>query len=145
MNWALPKCRLMAGALAAGFVVYAGTATAEEPILPLGDETILKAFEDLEEGRLGAAEVEGRCASNTAADKDNVNGRLGVAGFLAVDGDDAGTALCAALVRAVDSRHLKAQELRDFMHSENQMHRAWSAGRVLREIFYAHEARRSGS
>jgi len=144
MNWASPKSSLTACVLALGAFLQTAAA-AETPVIPLGDEVILKAFEDLEKGRLDAAEVEGRCTTSTAADKDNVNGRLGIAGFLAVDGDDAGPALCAALVRAVDSRRLKAQELRDFLHSENQMHRAWSAGRVLREIFYAHEARRSGS
>lgn len=145
MTWAMSKGRRAALVLVAGLVFNGAPAAAEDPLLPLGDAEILKAFEDLEQGRLSPAEVEGRCIGNTAADKENVKGRLGVAGFLAVAGDDAGPALCAALVHAVDSRHLAAQELRDFMQSDNEMHRAWSAGRVLREIYYAHEARQGQS
>jgi hypothetical protein len=145
MTRALPKGSLAAAILVAGLAFNGALAAAEEPLLPLGDEDILKAFEDLEKGRLSAAEVERRCLGNTAADKDNIKGRLGVAGFLSVEGKDAGPALCGALVHAVDSRHLAAQELRDFMQSDNEMHRAWSAGRVLREIYYAHEARQGQS
>lgn len=141
MTWTVLRGCIVAGALCAAPAVLAGPASAEESLLPLNDTAMLRAFDDLESGRVEASAVESRCVSDTEADTGSGNERLGVAGFLAVKQEDAGRALCAALVRAVGSGHLAAQEIRDFVSADNKMRRAWAAGRVLREIFYAHEAR----
>jgi len=140
MTWAGLKGCLLAGAISASFALSAASALAESPLMPLGDDKMLKSFDDLESGRLDAAAVESSCIASTAADDEDLKGKLAVAGFLAVDGDDAGTALCAALVRAVDSDSLAVQDIRDFLFSQSQPRRSWAAGRVLRELFFAHES-----
>ena len=140
MTWARLRGCLAVGAIGAGLALSGPPALAEEPLMPLGDDEMLEAFDDLEKGRLDAAEVESSCIASTAADDGGIKGKLAVAGFLAVDGDDAGTALCAALVRAVDSDSLAVQDIRDFLLSDSPPRRSWAAGRVLRELFFAHES-----